>query len=97
MNCLPKESKIFSVHVQEKSCNSPEGQQLYQKDNSAQVFFCEYFLWPLCNQWYKVYKYLSMSHDQKLIKKPQPPEVEYQMEPFKWGLPAAQIWMFLAS
>ena len=23
-----------------------------------------------------------------------PPEVEYQMEPFKWGLPAVQIWCF---
>ena len=30
------------MHVQEKSCKSPKDQQLHQKDNSAQVFFCEY-------------------------------------------------------
>ena len=26
-----------------------------------------------------------------------PPEGEFAMEPFEWGLPAVQIWMFLAS
>ena len=26
-----------------------------------------------------------------------PPEAEYPMDPFEWGWPDAQIWMFLAS
>ena len=37
-----KKNKILSVHVKDKSCNSPEGQQIYQKETPAQVFSCEY-------------------------------------------------------
>ena len=39
---LPKQNKILNVHVKDKSCNSPEGLQLYLKDTSTLVFSCEH-------------------------------------------------------
>ena len=42
MNFYLKKNKISSVHVKDKSCNSLEGQQLYQKGTPTQVFSCEY-------------------------------------------------------
>ena len=39
---LPKENKILSVRVQDKSCNSPEDQQPYLKDTPTRVFSCEF-------------------------------------------------------
>ena len=36
-------NKILRVHVKDKSCNSPEGLQLYEKETPTQVFSCEYF------------------------------------------------------
>ena len=42
MNFYPKKDKILSLHVKDKSCNSLEAQQLYQKRTPRQVFSCEY-------------------------------------------------------
>ena len=42
MNFYLKKDKILSLHVKDKSCNSPEDQQLYQKRTPTQVFSCEY-------------------------------------------------------
>ena len=42
MNFYLKKNKILSVHVKDKSCNSLEDQQLYQKGTPTQVFSCEY-------------------------------------------------------
>ena len=36
-----KENKIFSVHVKDKSFNSLQGLQIYQKETASQMFFCE--------------------------------------------------------
>ena len=41
MNFYLKKDKILSLHVKDKSCNSLEAQQLYQKRTSTQVFSCE--------------------------------------------------------
>ena len=38
----PKKKKILRVHVKDKSCTSPEGLQLYQKETPTWVFSCEY-------------------------------------------------------
>ena len=32
-----EKNKILSVHVKEKSCNSPEGLQLYEKETPTRV------------------------------------------------------------
>ena len=37
-----KKNNILSVHVKDKSCNSPEGLQLYLKESPTWVFSCEY-------------------------------------------------------
>ena len=42
MNFYLKKDKILSLHVKDKSCNSLEAQQLYQKRTPTQVFSCEY-------------------------------------------------------
>ena len=42
MNFYPKKDKILSLHVKDKSCNSLEAQQLYQKRTPTQIFSCEY-------------------------------------------------------
>ena len=36
----PKKNEILRVHVKDKSCNSPEGLQLHQKETPAQVHRC---------------------------------------------------------
>ena len=38
----PKKKKILRVHIKNKSCTSPEGLQLYQKETPTWVFSCEY-------------------------------------------------------
>ena len=38
----PKKKKILRVNVKDKSCNSPEGLQLYQKEAPNWVFSREY-------------------------------------------------------
>ena len=35
-----KENKTIRVHVKDKSCNSPEGLQLHQKETPTQVHRC---------------------------------------------------------
>ena len=42
MNFYLKKDEILSLHVKDKSCNSLEAQQLYQKRTPTQVFSCEY-------------------------------------------------------
>ena len=42
MNFYLKKDKILSLHVKDKSRNSLEVQQLYQKRTPTQVFSCEY-------------------------------------------------------
>ena len=42
MNFYLKKYKILSPHVKDKSCNSLEPQQLYQKRTATQVLSCEY-------------------------------------------------------
>ena len=42
MNFCQKKDKILSLHVKDKSRNSLEAQQLYQKRTPTQVFSCEY-------------------------------------------------------
>ena len=42
LNVSPKKNKILRVQVKDKSCNSPEGLQLYQKETPTWVFSCEY-------------------------------------------------------
>ena len=36
----PKKNEILRVHVKDKSCNSPEGLQLHQKEIPTQVHRC---------------------------------------------------------
>ena len=36
----PKKNEILRVHVKDKSCNSPEGLQLHQKETPTQVHRC---------------------------------------------------------
>ena len=38
-------------------------------------------------------RHLSQSHDYEVITS-LPPEANYTMEPFEWGLPGVQIWYF---
>ena len=38
-------------------------------------------------------RHLSQSHDYEVIRS-LPPEANYTMEPFEWGLPGVQIWYF---
>ena len=42
MNFYRKKHKILSLHVKDKSYNSLEAQQLYQKRTPTQAFSCEY-------------------------------------------------------
>ena len=42
MNSYLKKDEILSLHIKDKSCNSLETQQLYQKRTPTQVFSCEY-------------------------------------------------------
>ena len=42
MNFYLKKDKILSLHVKDKSRNSLEAQQLYQKMTPTQEFPCEY-------------------------------------------------------
>ena len=35
-------NKILRAHVKDKSCNSPEGLQLYWRETPTRVFSCEY-------------------------------------------------------
>ena len=70
------------MHVKEKSCNSPEVLQLYQKETPTQVLSCEYSKSFRDNFFTELFFELSFSIRKELKKKKVSEEIAFALTHF---------------